>query len=235
MLLLDVGVSAANVVRRMHDVGADPGDVRAVLLTHEHSDHVQGAPVLARRLRVPIYASQGTLAGTRRIWRGDEEVHPVGPGTFEVASIGITPIPVLHDAREPMGFRFDASGRSVAVVTDLGEADGPVEDALLETDALIVESNHDRDRLLSGPYPEYLKRRILSGQGHLSNDQCADLIRRVASQQLQRVVLAHLSQENNRPVLAWEAAASALGERGVSDHVVSVASRVRPLDWMHLE
>jgi phosphoribosyl 1,2-cyclic phosphodiesterase len=234
-ILLDAGLSAAQIQRRMTEVGADAADLTAILLTHEHGDHIRGAPVLAEKLGIPVYLSCGTRDGSRRFWRRRHSLKIVGAGAFELAGFEVVPIPLMHDAREPMGFRFSCGACSLAVATDLGEVDAVVEESLLSADALIVEANHDRDRLLEGPYPEYLKRRILSGYGHLSNDQCADLLRRVACPELQRVVLAHLSQENNRPLLAWEAAASALYERGVPEHVISIASRVRPLGWMSVE
>ncbi len=233
-VLLDVGLSAARICDRIRDVGAEPADLSAIVLTHEHGDHVRGAPVLARKLGVPVYLSRGTLQGSRRLWRREHDLRVV-EATLEIAGLEVTPIPLLHDAEEPFGYVFRSDGRSLAVATDLGHADAVVEELLFGADALIIEANHDRDRLLDGPYPEYLKRRILSGYGHLSNDQCADLLRRVASSRLQRVVLAHLSQENNRPLLAWEAAAAALDERGVLENVISIASRVRPLGWMHVE
>jgi phosphoribosyl 1,2-cyclic phosphodiesterase len=234
-VLLDAGLSAAQIGRRMSGVGVDLADLSAILLTHEHGDHIRGAPVLAEKLGIPVYLSCGTRDGSRNVWRRRPELHIVGADAFEIAGLVAVPVPLLHDAREPLGYRFSCGTRSLAVATDLGEADAVVEESLLDADALIVEANHDRDRLLDGPYPEYLKRRILSGYGHLSNDQCADLLRRVASPRLQRVVLAHLSQENNRPLLAWEAAAAALYERGVPENVISIASRIRPLGWMHVE
>lgn len=234
-ILLDAGLPAAEIGRRMSDVGADVADLSAILLTHEHGDHIRGAPVLAEKLKVPVYLSSGTREASRRFWRRRHDLRVVGVDAFEIAGLQAVPIPLLHDAREPLGFRFSCGARSLAVATDLGEADALVEQSLLGADALIVEANHDRDCLLDGPYPEYLKRRILSGYGHLSNEQCADLLRCVASPQLQRVVLAHLSQENNRPLLAWEAAAAALYERGVLENVISIASRVRPLGWMHVD
>ncbi len=234
-LLLDAGFAPGELIKRMATVATDPPELSAIILTHEHGDHICGAPALARKLGIPVYLSRGTLAGSHRVWRRGDELRLIGTEPFSVAGFAVSPIPVSHDAREPLSFRFELGGCSLVVLTDLGEADAVVEDRATEADGLIVEANHDRDCLLSGPYPDHLKRRILSGFGHLSNDQCADLLRRVASTRLQRVVLAHLSQENNRPLLAWEAAAGALYERGVLEQIISVASQSRPLGWMYVE
>lgn len=234
-LLLDAGLTLAELGRRWTKVGFDADELRAVLVTHEHGDHGRSAARLARRLSLPLWLSRGTDAGLARSWRGDERRHHLAGGeTATLAGIEVQAIAVSHDVREPLQFRFAVGERSLAAVTDLGEADGAVRRALAGSQAWLLESNYDEALLAAGPYPAWLKRRVSGARGHLSNGQCAELIATEGRGHLRAVVLGHLSEENNRPELALAAARGALADSGLAAEL-SVAPRGEPGGWIELD
>jgi phosphoribosyl 1,2-cyclic phosphodiesterase len=219
-LLLDCGFSARETDRRLIAAGIDPASVRAVLVSHEHSDHIRGVRVFASRHRIPVYASRGT-----RIASGLEgqvpEVRAIAPGeTLTVASLTVTAFRTSHDAAEPLGFRLEgACGSTLGVLTDSGTVTGEMLEALSGCDVLAVESNHDEEMLEHGPYPWFLKQRIRSAEGHLSNGAAAALVTRLASDRLTRVVGLHLSSTNNTARLATSSLVGALAR---IDHPATV-------------
>ncbi len=196
-------------------IGVNPSNLNGVIITHEHSDHVIGLRQLLKKSAIPVYLSTGTRESlgdllSCGIIREFECGHE-----FAIGSLGVHPVPVLHDAADPCGFRIESAGAVLGVVTDLGFATTLVREHLKGCNALLLESNHDEIRLMKGTYPWYLKQRILSRNGHLSNMHSARLIQETAGPCLRHVVLMHLSQENNTPELAHESHAPFLAERGV--------------------
>jgi len=202
-ILVDVGVSALQVRCRLEAFGRTPDEIDAILLTHEHSDHVRGLEVFLRRHRAaPVWTTHGTWS---RI-----DVHSNGGGelssgtTMRFGGLSVTPVATSHDAAEPVAYVFDDGDHSAAVCTDTGIVTPLLEQRLQGCELLLLETNHDKDMLRHGPYPWYLKQRIDSRTGHLSNHQSCEAIDRVGSKVLKAVVGMHLSAENNCPNLVCE-------------------------------
>jgi phosphoribosyl 1,2-cyclic phosphodiesterase len=209
-VLVDGGIGPGALVQRLVDLGAG-GMPHAILVTHAHQDHVGQTARIAKKLRVPVYA----LEGTARVARlGDPaRVRVIGArDPFEIGALTIAPIPVPHDA-DQVAFRISDGDASAAIATDLGEVTQDLVDHVARCDAVLVESNHDRQMLRVGPYPGFLKRRVESGVGHLSNDQTHGLLRRLVA--ARAVALLHLSRTNNTPELALDVARDALAGRRV--------------------
>ncbi|MEM7219464.1 MAG: MBL fold metallo-hydrolase [Pseudomonadota bacterium] len=192
-LLVDCGFSVRQVTQRMERLGLAPGDLDAVLITHEHADHVRGVEALAHRYAIPIYASHGTLKAAKfRLPANVINSH----GSFDIGGVRVIPVAVPHDAREPTQFVFEAGGCRVGVLSDLGCVTPHVISHYRDCDLLMMESNHDPEMLRNGRYPPSLKRRVGGQLGHLSNAQAADLLGQVGHAAL-RVVVGHVSEQNN--------------------------------------
>lgn len=209
-LLVDAGISGKRVEQALAGIEIAPERLRGILITHEHSDHIQGIGILARRYGIPLYGTAETLCGMLKgktnIGRIPEELlHEVKPGEkLLFDGLVAEPHSVSHDAANPVCYTFEADGTKAALVTDLGTYDKRILDAVAEAEILYLESNHDVNMLLVGTYPYYLKQRILGERGHLSNDAAAKLICEMLHPGLRHVILAHLSKENNLPELAYE-------------------------------
>ena len=174
-LLIDAGRSARQLTQMLDRCGIDPLAIQGILITHEHSDHIAGVRVFAKKYGIPVFASQGTLLSLESSLEGVERWVLEGP--LELAGMKVTPFPTPHDSAQSLGFRITtADHREFALATDLGEVTSCVRDHLLGAEFVVVESNHDREMLRNGAYPAYLKRRILSCRGHLSNRDCAALL-----------------------------------------------------------
>ncbi len=202
-VLIDAGLSFKQILKRMEAKALDPKKIRAVFITHEHGDHVRGVRVLGKKLDIPVYMTNGTYAASFRTWKpvsyiAIENNIPVEMGLFKVY-----PIPKNHDAAEPTSFRIEYNGYSVGVFTDIGSPCDNVKHHLKQCQALFLETNYDPQLLKEGSYPYYLKARIDSAVGHLSNIQAFELLKEHAHPDLQCVFLSHLSAENNRPELAY--------------------------------
>ena len=229
-LLIDVGVSARRIVNALRQRDIDPSSIRAVLLTHEHSDHISGLQVLCRQFGWPVIASEGTLDGltAQNKVSGEQKLYmlPVGR-SVSVAGLQVTPYETPHDSRQCYGYRIDAeNGRSLAMATDLGYLPEQVLQTIAGCDFVHIESNHDPLMLQNGPYPYSLKQRIRGPGGHLSNGDCAAALPRLVAAGATRIVLAHLSAHNNTPELARSTAERALTDAGVAvgrDCLLSVA------------
>jgi len=199
---VDVGVSALQVRRRLEAFGRSPSEVIAVLLSHEHSDHVRGLEVALKNNGCPVWATAGTWTGIDlRVPDGGE----LASGrSVEFGDLRVTPVATSHDAREPVAFLFDDGRQRVGLCTDTGIFTGLLEQRLAGCDLLLLEANHDRDLLYHGPYPWPLKQRIASRLGHLGNHQTVEAVERLRSSSLRAVVALHLSAENNTPGLVCD-------------------------------
>jgi len=225
-ILIDAGLSARQIAVRLEQIGVSPESINGLCISHEHGDHVAGIRVLQKRHGIPVYANAGTLNGIRRQPKADEisaRIFQTG-SVFEIGDITIEPFSVPHDAYEPVGFRLQAAGVSVGVVTDLGMGTALIRDKLKGCQALIIESNHDEDLLREAPRPWPLKQRIRSRQGHLSNVDAARLIIDSATDALEHVFLAHLSSDCNTPDTALRTVASQLRLDGLG-HISLEISR----------
>lgn len=212
-LLIDAGRSARQLDGMLKRCEVDPLAIQGILITHEHSDHIAGVRVFAKKYGLPVFASQGTLVAMQSSLEGVEAWVIDAP--MELAGMKIRPFSTPHDSAQSLGYRITTGdGREFALATDLGELTDTVREHLLGAEFVVIESNHDREMLRSGGYPAYLKRRILSGRGHLSNDACAAFLPELARSGTKRFLLAHLSRENNTPGLAHDAALAALTGAG---------------------
>lgn len=196
-LLVDCGFSLVELTRRMAAVGRHPDQLTAVLLTHEHSDHCRGVAVLGRRYQLPLYMTAGTA---RAAQLGDQTSLEVIDShcDFQVGGIAVTPVPVPHDAREPVQFVFRHQRKALGVLTDLGSVTVHVVESYSDCDGLLLEANHDLEMLAQGPYPYTLKQRVGSDWGHLNNGQAARLLEAMGTERLQGIVIGHMSEQNNR-------------------------------------
>ena len=211
-LLIDAGISASRIVKALRTSGVQPQDIDAVLITHEHIDHVRGLKTLAKQYHLPILATKGTLSGIEGASAFQTEMQTIS-GDFTVNGVTVHPFPISHDAAEPCGFRITGSA-CCTIATDLGVVTDAVQDAMEGADVLVLEANHDADLLRQGGYPWPLKRRILSNRGHLANGDAAWALTRMKKPP-HKVYLAHLSEENNRPMLARDTVTSILASRGL--------------------
>ena len=226
LILVDCGFTLKQAERRMARLGVRPGDLSAILVTHEHSDHSSGVAALAHEYVIPVYASFGTLKGTG--WRVRGEVFD-SHRPFRIGAVSVNPVIVPHDAREPTQFTFEHGNVRLGVVSDLGHVTPFVCQQFSNCQGLLMESNYDVPMLLGGRYPESLKRRIVSNLGHLSNHQAAAFLGQVAHPGLQ-VVVGHVSEHNNHPELL-EAAFEPFRER-VAD--LTFATQSRGVDWIDI-
>jgi phosphoribosyl 1,2-cyclic phosphodiesterase len=226
-LMLDCGFSLAETERRLLRLGVAPQDLSAIVVTHEHADHLSGVARLARRHRIPVWMTHGTHAA----WTGTD-VPAVefccAHTPFTIGDIELHPYPVPHDAREPCQYVFSNRRRRIGVLSDAGHITSHIRASLTGCDALLVECNHDPDMLAQGPYPDSLKARVGGQLGHLSNGQTAALLGEIDITHLQHLVLAHISETNNTPTLARSTVAAALS---CAEHWIAVADQGTGLDW----
>jgi phosphoribosyl 1,2-cyclic phosphodiesterase len=216
LLMIDCGLPRRDVERRLRELGRSPRDVTAVLISHEHGDHVRGIGPYLRRYRTEIWSTVGT-AGAVTALRGGRRLNCHAPLT--IGAIDVEPFPVPHDAREPCQFVFEAGRRRLGLLTDTGHVTPHIRERLAGCDALAIELNHDAGLLHGGEYPPALKARIASRFGHLSNSQAAALLGDVGHRGLQWVAGLHLSDKNNTPGLARAAAGEVLDGTGCRLHL----------------
>lgn len=208
-ILIDAGISGKRIEEGLNSVHLKTEEMQGILVTHEHLDHIAGLGVLARRYGVPMYATAGTIQAvlhTKSVGKVDESLfHEVTPGTdFVIGDLTIEPIPISHDAAEPVAYKIMQQDKAVAVMTDLGKYDDQIVEKLKNLDMLLLEANHDVHMLQAGSYPYPLKQRILGDRGHLSNELSGRLLCEVLHDNFKAVVLGHLSKENNYAELAYE-------------------------------
>jgi phosphoribosyl 1,2-cyclic phosphodiesterase len=232
-VLLDCGFSVKELEKRLNVLGLDATQLDAVLITHEHDDHAHGAYRAAKRWRLPLYATYGTLCGaydaTAPDWVDYHSLNYVyGDTAFEVGNLTILPVPVPHDAREPVQYRFSAAGRHLGVLTDLGHTTAHLQQQFSGLHGFVLECNHCPDLLQKSSYPYSLKQRISGDWGHLSNEQAARFLSTIANDSLSQLWCAHLSASNNAPELARNALAQTLQW---SDDKVQVLDQAAPGHW----
>ena len=234
-LLIDAGQSGKRILTNMALAGCSRDTVlSAIVVTHAHQDHIAGVGVLARRLRLPVYATEGTWFEMGAIAKTipDDQKHIIGcEEKWGIGDIALEAFPTSHDALESVGFVLRHEEAALGIATDCGVFTSRMERTLQGMQALILEANHDTEMLKNGSYPYYLKRRIAGINGHLSNDDAGAALAKIAGEKTQQVVLAHLSQENNTREKALASVAGALpGKRPV----ISVAPRCTPGEWLYI-
>jgi phosphoribosyl 1,2-cyclic phosphodiesterase len=199
-ILIDAGLSGIEIERRLNSKGLYPEDLDAIIVSHEHTDHIQGVGVLSRRFNLPVYMSSKTekasvsQLGNVRVIKNFECGSP-----FMIKDLFIHPFSISHDAEDPSGFTINQNGTKIGIATDLGIATSMVKEHLKGCSLLVLEANHDEDMLINGPYPWPIKQRIKSRAGHLSNEASKNLLKELQHDRLKYVMLAHLSQTNNTP------------------------------------
>ena len=232
LVMIDCGFSVRETIRRMQLLGVDPGQLDALLVTHEHSDHSSGVARLSRKYKVPVYMTHGTCSTGR--FEGSHEFRLFNcEDHFSIGNLEVTAVAVPHDAIEPCQYRLSCAGKNLGLLTDLGSVTPHVVSSYRVCQALILEFNHDLDMLRSGPYPWPLKQRVASRHGHLSNREAAEGIPELDSSHLQWVVLYHLSRTNNLPALAVDSVGEALSREG-SPAEICVTSQFEPSPWMEI-
>jgi phosphoribosyl 1,2-cyclic phosphodiesterase len=231
-LLIDAGFSGREIVRRLHGIGVEPDTLDGILISHEHGDHIHGVGALARRYQLPVYANQATFQKSRSIVGMIEGVREFSAGrSFVLKDLSIDPFSLPHDAEDPVAFRLAWRRRTLAIVTDLGYASQLVRERMRGCHLLILEANHDDSMLKAGPYPWPLKQRIGGKAGHLSNQQSSELLHDVLHDELEYIILAHLSETNNLPDLARLTVAEVLGTRRTQ---LRIASQREVSEWFVL-
>lgn len=228
-ILIDCGISGKQAALCLCDIGKRPENIHYILVTHEHTDHIKGVGILSRRYDIPVIASEGT-------WRGMDignissknRIAFKSNSEFELGEILVKPFSIPHDAMQPTGYCFDLGNKKVALATDIGHVSPEVEGALLGCEVIILESNYDAYMLENGPYPQYLKQRIRSNHGHLCNDDAGDFAAHLVKTGTKKIILGHLSKENNSETAARKTVMRALARYGIkvgADVLLDVAPR----------
>jgi len=232
-ILVDAGVPHEDLHRRLESIGALPSEIEAVVVTHGHADHVAAAPLLSKRHGLEVWAARTTFRNPEKRPERLRVFEPSRP--FQVGEIRVHPFPVPHDARPTVGFVLEADGVRLGYATDLGHVPEDAIAALSGADGIVLEANHDPEMLREGPYPALLKKRIAGLEGHLSNEQAAVALARLAHPRLRCVVLAHRSEKNNTASLATERVRDALEGTPAREARLAVALQESPLGPFELE
>jgi phosphoribosyl 1,2-cyclic phosphodiesterase len=228
-LMLDCGYAVRETERRLARLDLEPDRLAGILVTHEHSDHIAGVYKFARKHRLPIWLTHGTLKGLPGRASDLPQVKVIDSHSrFAVGALQVLPFPVPHDAREPAHFVFSNGAHRLGVLTDTGTSTSHIEDMLSGCDALVLECNHDLDMLMNGEYPAALKARVAGRYGHLDNSSSAGLLAALDRSRLQHLIAAHLSQHNNTPELARQALAQVMG---CAPQWIGVADQEEGFGW----
>lgn len=228
-ILVDAGVSCKRLTEALQSIGVDPSTLQGIFITHEHHDHIAGVRVFASRFGIPVFGTAGTMCALEDegILTEKYDAYVLDVPTIGVGDFQITRFATSHDTPESCGYRVTLpDGTVFGVCTDLGFVSSEVSRTLAGCHGVVLESNHDVNMLKTGPYPTYLKERVKGRRGHLSNDDCAALLPQLINQGTTRVILSHLSKENNIPMLARRTAIAALKEQGMEenkDYLLQVA------------
>lgn len=217
-LLIDAGVSASRICLSLASIGYSPSDIDGILLTHEHSDHISGVGNLSRNHSISVYANKGTMEKTSAHcgWIYDDHIHIFKTNEkFNIGDIEVFPFSISHDTVDPVGYTFRFGGKYYSVATDMGCVTDLVLKHLCRSEAVLIESNHDVEMLKNGPYPYFLKNRILGTRGHLSNENAALLATQLAKWGAKHITLGHLSEKNNTYDMAYNTTAECLKANGL--------------------
>lgn len=240
-ILIDVGISGKRVEQGLNTIDMTTKDIDGILVTHEHSDHIKGLGVIARKHKIPIYATPGTIKailGSTSVGKIPQDIFcPIeADQRFIISDLEINPFSISHDAAQPVGYRVNYGEQSIGIATDLGKYNDYIVDKLQGLDVLLLEANHDVNMLQVGSYPYYLKQRILGDRGHLSNEVAGRLLCELLHDRLKAIMLGHLSRENNYEELAYETVCSevTMGENPYQskDFRISVAHRDQPSEMI---
>lgn len=239
-ILVDAGLPGKSIISALRHIGIDSRELKGILITHEHSDHIKGAGVLSRMLNIPIYANEET-------WNAmQDKIGQVAPYNrrifynnmdFYIDDVNIQPYKIPHDAADPVGFSLYYQNRKVSIITDLGHTNNKLIKTVMDSDLVILEANHDTDMLMAGPYPMHLKKRIQGRKGHLSNKDSGLALLEMIKGRVTHVLLAHLSRENNYPQLAYQTVTDILVSNGVQpgkDIQVDMTYRDRASNLYHI-
>ncbi len=228
-ILADCGFGLNEAVQRLVRHGIEPESLSAIVVTHEHADHIGGVHKFAARFDIPVWLTYGTFFMVEGRFDAVRNVHPFdGHDPFVIGDIAVTPIPVPHDAREPVQYVFGDGARRVGLLTDIGMSTPHVVECLSGLDGLVIECNHDPFMLANGDYPFSLKQRISGRYGHLANEAAADLLRAIDSSRLQHLFAAHLSRQNNKPELVRAAVSAALN---CEESWIGIADQENGFTW----
>lgn len=232
-ILIDVGISGKKALAGLEEIDVNPQDIKAIFITHEHSDHIKGVGIISRKLDIPIYATEetwelmdhanmlGKVAEHNRVTFAKEDVLKFG-------ELEVSPYSIYHDAIDPVGYIFRYQGKKIVMATDIGKVDRKIVEHFYDADGILLEFNHDINMVEVGNYPFSLKRRILGDCGHLSNEMAARVLAHIYHPGLQWAILGHLSKDNNVPDLAYITAKTALEEKNIKigeDIIITVANR----------
>lgn len=229
-ILIDAGFSGKEIEARLRSVGRDLSNVKAICITHEHNDHIRGAGVLSRRCKIPTYANVDTYrAGEKRLGKLTLKKEFVTGDHLEIGDLQIRSFRISHDTADPVGFVVSNGQTHLGYCTDTGKVSHLIKSRLLGCDGLIIEFNHNLEMLKEGPYPLPLQQRVRSSRGHLCNEDGADFLAELIGDQLQTVVLAHLSETNNTPALAKEAALRSVEKWGATSLLIASQDNATPL------
>lgn len=242
-ILIDAGISAKKIENGLRELSLTGKDLNGILVTHEHVDHISGLGVMARRYGVPIYATKGTkkaILGAKSVGKIEEElIHVIEPEEdFIIGDLTLNATSIWHDASDPVCYTIKKGKKKAAVATDLGDYNEHIIEKLKDSNVLYVEANHDVKMLEVGPYPYYLKQRILGRHGHLSNERAGQFIEQLWNDQLEHIFLGHLSKENNFEELAYETVKlelenSSVGKR-TNEVPIQVARRDCPSELIYI-
>lgn len=230
-VLVDAGLSGKRVSNSLREIGISPKEINALLVTHEHIDHIRGVGVMSRMFNIPVYANTNTWESMQNIIGNisNDNIRIIDNSIpFTIGDIEVKPFSTPHDAADPFGYCFFNDGTKISIATDIGHVSDCVFDSIKDSNLILLESNHDVEMLKFGPYPYALKRRILSDVGHLSNDSAGEAIVKLLRDKRMTVILGHLSEQNNYPELAYRTVVSILEENGIdinSDIKIDMAGR----------
>ena len=227
--LIDAGFSMKEIGARLEKVGFSLKDLDGIVVTHEHSDHIQSAHSISRKAQIPIYCTEGTYLSAFRDKNFYDWVEVFPGRSFKIGDVAVHPISLPHDAADPIGLRMECMGKTIGHLTDFGYVSGLIRESLQKCDVLLIEANHDLRMLKEGPYPWPLKQRIASRLGHLSNDALLEFLPDIVHDSLQHLVLAHMSETNNNPRLLALQVRQTLLRLGLPLLSFTIASQYEPL------
>ena len=215
-ILIDCGLSGKELCKRLNKCGIKAEQLNSILVTHEHSDHIKGVGILSRKCDLPIYARKATWNQIdEKIGNIDEKNCCIFKGDFMIEDFGIRPFSISHDAVDPVGYIINYKNTKIGIATDMGCITPEIKKKLKGLDFFVLEANHDLEMLMNGSYPYYLKKRIKSKKGHLSNDESAEVLPDLIKDNFPRILLAHISQENNNPQVAYMTIENRLKREGL--------------------